>query len=164
MYVGLVGEWRDAAEAPPQEGSHYLGLQHRYEPQMSVPLALCLPEGEASAPLLPPGKEFQKSVFCHLEDILLSPSSLLPHPELPLHQVSSSDHLRDRMLHLQPGVHLHEIKVVLGIHNELHRTCTVRQTERWPFFSLLVQKLFYCESGSLWCDECRRVSVLPAPT
>lgn len=44
------------------------------------------------------------------------------HPELPLHQVCSCDHLRHGMLHLQPGVHLHEVEVVLGVHDELDGT------------------------------------------
>ena len=30
------------------------------------------------------------------------------HAQLPLHQVEAGDHLGDRMLDLQPGVHLHE--------------------------------------------------------
>lgn len=50
------------------------------------------------------------------------------YPKLPLHQVGACDHLRDGMFHLQPRVHLHEVEVVLGIHDELHRTCTGTRT------------------------------------
>lgn len=45
------------------------------------------------------------------------------HPELPLHQVCPSDHLRDGMFHLQPRVHLHEVEVMLGVHDKLHSAC-----------------------------------------
>lgn len=40
--------------------------------------------------------------------------------DLPLHKVSSSNHLCDRVLHLESGVHLHEVKLLVLIHNELH--------------------------------------------
>lgn len=56
---------------------------------------------------------------------------VLPHPELPLHQVGSCDHLTDWMLHLQPGVHLHEVEVVLGVHYELHRACKTMNSIRY---------------------------------
>ena len=48
-------------------------------------------------------------------------ASLPTHPELPLDQVGAGDHLGDRVLHLQPGVHLHEVEPVLGVQDELHR-------------------------------------------
>lgn len=119
--AGQEVAWRDAAEAPPLEGSRYLGPQHRFWPQTSVPLRWCHPEGAAGALLLPPGvrsgplprRQRAKVVF-------IFPS----YPELPLHQVSARDHLRHRMFNLQPRVHLHEVEVVLAIHDELHRTCS----------------------------------------
>jgi hypothetical protein len=40
--------------------------------------------------------------------------------QLPLHEVKPSDHLGDRMLHLQARVHLHEVEVALGVGDELH--------------------------------------------
>ena len=45
-------------------------------------------------------------------------------PELPLHQVEASDHLGDRVLHLQAGVHFHEPDAVTaqalgGVSDEL---------------------------------------------
>lgn len=46
--------------------------------------------------------------------------SIITHPKLPFHQVCPSDHLCNRVLHLQPGIHLHEVKIMLGIHNKLH--------------------------------------------
>jgi hypothetical protein len=46
------------------------------------------------------------------------------HPELPLNQIHACDHLRDGVLHLQPGVHLHEEVLLRSqIENELNRTC-----------------------------------------
>ena len=43
--------------------------------------------------------------------------------DLPLDKVPPGDHLGDRMLNLQPGVHLHEIELIgrIGRHDELHR-------------------------------------------
>ena len=41
--------------------------------------------------------------------------------QLPLHQVEPGDHLGDRVLHLQAGVHLQEVEVLLGVHDELDR-------------------------------------------
>ena len=47
------------------------------------------------------------------------------YPELPLHQVLPGDGFRNRMLHLQAGVHLHEEKrhAAIGflLHDEFHR-------------------------------------------
>src|SRR5687768_8442957 len=43
------------------------------------------------------------------------------HPQLPLHQILSSDHLGDRMLDLQARIHLYEIELPALIH-ELNRT------------------------------------------
>jgi hypothetical protein len=45
------------------------------------------------------------------------------HPQLQLHQVQTGDELGDRVLHLQPGVHLHEEELVrrVGPDDELHR-------------------------------------------
>lgn len=60
---------------------------------------------------------WQKFIYCSFS-----------HPELPLHQIGSCDHLGDGMFHLQPRVHLHEVKVMLGVHYKLHRTFTGRQT------------------------------------
>lgn len=116
--AGQEVAWRDAAEAPPLEGSRCLGPQHRSWPQTSVPLKWCHPEAAAGALLLPPG--VQSGQLRRLQEArMIFPS----YPELPLHQVSARDHLRDRVFNLQPRVHLHEVEVVLGVHDELHRTC-----------------------------------------
>ncbi len=42
-------------------------------------------------------------------------------PELLMHQVDSRHHLGDRVLDLQPGVHLEEVEVALGVDQELDR-------------------------------------------
>ena len=42
------------------------------------------------------------------------------HAQLPLHQVQAGDHLGDRVLHLQPGVHLHEVELAALLGDELH--------------------------------------------
>lgn len=42
------------------------------------------------------------------------------HSKLPLDQIRTCDHLRDRMLHLQTCVHLHEIELLSGVHDEFH--------------------------------------------
>ena len=39
--------------------------------------------------------------------------------QLELHQVEAGDHLRDRVLHLEPGVHLEEEGLALSVHQEL---------------------------------------------
>ena len=45
------------------------------------------------------------------------------HPQLPLDQVQPVDELGDRVLDLEPGVHLHEVELVGGVagHDELDR-------------------------------------------
>ena len=45
------------------------------------------------------------------------------HPQLPFHQVEPGDHFGNRMLDLQPGVHLKKEEPV-GISNEFHRSRT----------------------------------------
>ena len=133
--VGPVEGWRDAAEAPPPGGSRCLGPRRRSAPRMSGPLRWCHPGGAADAPLLPPAGFPQNRIsvyifssVCFLPLFPPSVSSVcfLPpsHPELPLHQVGSGDHFRDGMFHLQPGVHLHEVEVMIGIHYKLHRAST----------------------------------------
>ncbi|MCW0416072.1 hypothetical protein NB689_001826 [Xanthomonas sacchari] len=42
------------------------------------------------------------------------------HAQLPLHQVGAGDALGDRMLHLQAGVHFHEVERAIGRDDELH--------------------------------------------
>jgi hypothetical protein len=42
-------------------------------------------------------------------------------PELLLHEVEPGDHLGDRVLHLNPAVHLHEVKVAVLVDQELER-------------------------------------------
>ena len=42
-------------------------------------------------------------------------------PDLPLHQVDAGDHLGDRMLDLQPGVHLEEVERAVLVEQELDR-------------------------------------------
>merc|ERR1719397_429545 len=44
--------------------------------------------------------------------------------QLPLHQVGVGDHFSHRVLHLQPGVHLHEVEVELFVHDKLHSAST----------------------------------------
>ena len=44
------------------------------------------------------------------------------HPDLPLYEVRRGDQLRDRMLHLQAGVHLHEVELIIRVHDELNST------------------------------------------
>ena len=59
---------------------------------------------------------------------LLSQMPLLPgqglavsHADLPRHQVKPGDHFGDRVLHLQPGIHLHEEELVaVRIVEEFH--------------------------------------------
>ena len=79
-----------------------------------------------------PGKEVPVRIFgiqAHFDgmagdgQIFLSKRQRLPcgHPHLPFHQVLPGDELRDRVLYLQPGVHLHEVKAAGGVDDELHR-------------------------------------------
>ena len=42
--------------------------------------------------------------------------------DLLLHDVDASDHLGDRVLHLQPRIHFHEVEAPAGIHQELERS------------------------------------------
>ena len=41
--------------------------------------------------------------------------------DLLLHYVDPGDHLGDRMLDLDPGVHLDEVELLVPVHQELHR-------------------------------------------
>ena len=43
------------------------------------------------------------------------------HAQLPFHQVQAGDQLGHRVLHLQPGVHFHEVERAIRGGNELHR-------------------------------------------
>ena len=45
------------------------------------------------------------------------------HRQLPLDEVGPGDHFSDRVLDLQARVHLHEVKVLLVVHDELDRSC-----------------------------------------
>ncbi len=64
-----------------------------------------------------------------LEGVAVDPELLLGErerlagrdPELPLDEVEPGDHLGDRVLDLQPGVHLHEEEGAGGVDDELHR-------------------------------------------
>jgi hypothetical protein len=47
------------------------------------------------------------------------------HSDHQLHQVQPGDALGDRMLHLQPGVHLEEVEALVGADHELHRAGTL---------------------------------------
>ena len=42
-------------------------------------------------------------------------------PDLPVHEVEAGDHLGDRMLDLQPRVHLEEVERAVGVEQELDR-------------------------------------------
>ncbi len=44
--------------------------------------------------------------------------------KLPFHQILSGDHFGDRMFHLEPGIHFHEIKGPVCRKQELDRSCT----------------------------------------
>ena len=43
------------------------------------------------------------------------------HAQLPLDQVQAGHHFGDRMLHLQPRVHLHQVELAVLVQQELHR-------------------------------------------
>lgn len=59
-------------------------------------------------------------VYSCLDCVTLSSDFLLPkrkplparNSQLPLHEVDASDHLRDRVLHLKTGIHLHEVELL----------------------------------------------------
>ena len=42
-------------------------------------------------------------------------------PDLPLHEIHAGHHLGDRMLDLQPGVHLEEVEAAVLVEEELDR-------------------------------------------
>jgi hypothetical protein len=44
-----------------------------------------------------------------------------PHFEHELDEVQPGDQLRDRVLHLQPRVHLQEVEVAVLVHKKFHR-------------------------------------------
>ncbi len=46
------------------------------------------------------------------------------HPDLLLHEVEAGDHLGDRMLDLDPGVHLHEVEPPVDVEEKLQRAGT----------------------------------------
>ena len=54
--------------------------------------------------------------------ITISDRQNATYSDLPLHQVSAGDHLGDGVLHLQSGVHLHEVELLVWVHNKLHCT------------------------------------------
>eukprot|EP00128_Syssomonas_multiformis_P014383 Colp12_sorted_trinity150504_noHs@19408 len=60
-----------------------------------------------------------------LLDLTLPQWECLPrrYLELPLDEVDTGDHLGDRVLDLQAGVHLHEVEPLLGVHDELNSPC-----------------------------------------
>ena len=39
------------------------------------------------------------------------------------HEIDAGDHLRDRVFHLQPRVHLEEVELAVGVEQELDRPC-----------------------------------------
>lgn len=41
------------------------------------------------------------------------------HAQLPFDQVMAGDHFGDRVLHLQPGIHFHEVEAAVGFGDEL---------------------------------------------
>lgn len=55
--------------------------------------------------------------------------SIITYPKLPFHQICPSDHLCNRVLHLQPGIHLHEVKILLGVHNKLHCSWSIKEKD-----------------------------------
>ena len=58
-------------------------------------------------------------------DVGLLPGQGLPtgHTQLPLHQIQPGDGFGHRVFDLEPGVHLHEIKLPLGVEQKLHGAC-----------------------------------------
>ena len=68
-------------------------------------------------------------VDAHLNRMALEPNLILSNrdrqtasdAQLLGDQVDTGNHLSDRVLHLNAGVHLHEIKLARSIHQELHR-------------------------------------------
>ena len=44
------------------------------------------------------------------------------HTDLPLHEISLGNHFRHGVLHLEAGVHLHEVEGAIRVHDELHRS------------------------------------------
>ena len=46
--------------------------------------------------------------------------------DLPLDKISVGDHLSDRVFDLEPSVHLHKVKLLLGIHDEFDGSWRVR--------------------------------------
>ena len=47
--------------------------------------------------------------------------------QLHLDEVDARDHLGDGVLHLETRVHLHEVEVLLRVHDELDRSCNGNQ-------------------------------------
>ena len=46
-------------------------------------------------------------------------------PNLPLDQVDSIDHLRDAVFNLDSGIHLHEVKIFVLVHEEFNCSNTL---------------------------------------
>ena len=44
--------------------------------------------------------------------------------QLPRNQIGAGHHFSHRMLDLQPGVHFHEIKVLMLVHKKFNGPCT----------------------------------------
>jgi len=55
---------------------------------------------------------------------LVGQSGAFSYPQLERDEIEPGDHLRDRMLHLEPGVHLEEEEVAVAVENELDRAGT----------------------------------------
>ena len=53
--------------------------------------------------------------------------------DLPLDKISAGDHLGDRMFHLQPRIHLHEIELLIHVHYKLHRACSDPHNKLQPY-------------------------------
>lgn len=77
-----------------------------------------------------------KKGFLHMKQRVLPPKIqtdaplplLSPYPKLPFYKVSPRDHLCDWVLHLQPGVHFHEIEIVFTVHDEFHSSWNIYRT------------------------------------
>ncbi len=74
------------------------------------------------------------------------------HAQLPFHQIQPGDHLRDRVLDLQPRIHLHEMQSATGITHELHRAGTrVVHRPRHPHRQLTQRLPLCCRQATCRC-------------
>ena len=84
--------------------------------------------------------------------------------QLPLHQIEAGDHLGDRMLDLQAGVHFHEIERAVLLGDEFHRARAGvldrfrRRDRRGSHFPALAKFGAGASSITFWCRRCTEQS------